>query len=67
MRIEQELAVKCHYFCLPNGNYNELAIRLLKKTGYRAAFSTDVGLCEENDNLMTLKRFNFIEGTDAIN
>ncbi|ABM02313.1 polysaccharide deacetylase [Psychromonas ingrahamii 37] len=59
MRIEQELAGKCHYFCYPNGNYNDLAISLLKKTGYRAAFSTDVGLCEVKDSLMTLKRFNF--------
>ena len=57
--IENELAVKCHYFCYPNGNYNGLAIKLAKETGYRAAFSTDVGLCESKDDLMTLKRFNF--------
>jgi peptidoglycan/xylan/chitin deacetylase (PgdA/CDA1 family) len=59
MRIEQELAQKCHYFCYPNGNYNDLTSSLLNKAGYRAAFSTDVGLCEVKDDLMTLKRFNF--------
>ncbi|WP_415230094.1 polysaccharide deacetylase family protein [Psychromonas sp.] len=58
-RIEKKLPIKCHCFCYPNGNYNDLAISLLKKTGYSAAFSTDVGLCEVNDSLMTLKRFNF--------
>ena len=57
--IENELAVKCHYFCYPNGNYNGLAIKLVKEAGYRAAFSTDIGLCESMDDLMTLKRFNF--------
>lgn len=59
MRIEQELDQKCHYFCYPNGNYDDLTISLLKTSGYRAAFSTDVGLCEVKGNLMKLKRFNF--------
>ena len=57
--IEKELAVNCDYFCYPNGNYNKLGIQLLKEVGYRAAFSTDVGLCQSKDDLMTLKRFNF--------
>lgn len=59
IRIEKELAINCHYFCYPNGNYNQLAISLLHKSGYRAAFTTDLGLCEVKDDLMTLKRFNF--------
>ena len=59
LRIEQELAIKCHYFCYPNGNYNDLSIKKLKEAGYRAAFTTDVGMCGANDDLMTLKRFNF--------
>ena len=58
-RIEQELCAKCHFFCYPNGSYNKLAIKLLKDNGYKAAFSTDVGLCSEKDNSMTLKRYNF--------
>lgn len=58
-RIEQELSLQCDYFCYPNGNYNKFAINLLKKSGYRAAFSTDVGLCKLNDDLMRLKRFSF--------
>ncbi|MEJ6077204.1 polysaccharide deacetylase family protein [Vibrio sp. 1-Bac 57] len=57
--IETELSVKCHYFCYPNGNYNVTATSLVKKSGYKAAFSTDVGLCKSKDDLMTLKRFNF--------
>jgi peptidoglycan/xylan/chitin deacetylase (PgdA/CDA1 family) len=59
LRIESELAVKCHYFCYPNGNYNKQSICLVKSSGYKAAFSTDVGLCQSKDDLMTLKRFNF--------
>lgn len=58
-RIEEELSVECNYFCYPNGNYNKLAIKLLKDSGYKAAFSTDAGLCSIKDNVMTLKRFNF--------
>jgi len=59
MRIEEELATKCHYFCYPNGEYNQLAISLIKKSGYRAAFATGESLCKVKDDLMTLKRFNF--------
>jgi len=57
--IEANLSTKCHYFCYPNGDYNQLSINLLKQTHYRAAFTTDVGLCKSKDELMTLKRFNF--------
>jgi peptidoglycan/xylan/chitin deacetylase (PgdA/CDA1 family) len=59
LRIEQELKIKCNYFCYPNGNYNDLSIKKLKEVGYRAAFTTDVGMCGVNDEEMTLKRFNF--------
>lgn len=59
IRIERELAVKCHYFCYPNGNYDDQSICLIKKNGYKVAFSTDIGLCQSEDDLMTLKRFNF--------
>lgn len=58
-RIEAELPSKCDYFCYPNGNYNNFTANLLKKSGYHAAFSTDVGLCNRTSNLMALKRFNF--------
>jgi peptidoglycan/xylan/chitin deacetylase (PgdA/CDA1 family) len=57
IRIEEELSIKCHYFCYPNGSYNKLAVSLVKDSCYHAAFSTDAGLCKINDNLMTLKRF----------
>lgn len=57
--IEDKLTVQCDYFCYPNGNYNKNAKRLVQDTGYLAAFSTDVGLCKIQDDLMTLKRFNF--------
>jgi len=59
IRIENELGIKCDYFCYPNGNYNALAINLVKKSGYIAAFSTDAGLCNKYDDLMTLKRLHF--------
>lgn len=59
VRIENELGIKCDYFCYPNGNYNTLAKNLVKKSGYIAAFSTDAGLCNEHDDLMTLKRLHF--------
>ena len=57
--IEEKLSTKCDFFCYPNGDYNDLSIELLKKTGYRAAYTTDVGLCKPKDDLMLLKRFNF--------
>ena len=57
--IEKELDIQCDYFCYPNGNYNTLAINLVKKSGYIAAFSTDAGLCNKYDDLMVLKRFHF--------
>jgi peptidoglycan/xylan/chitin deacetylase (PgdA/CDA1 family) len=57
--VEQKVNVDCQYFCYPNGNYNKLSVKLVKESGYRAAFSTDVGLCQSKDDLMTLKRFNF--------
>lgn len=61
MRIEEELATQCQYFCYPNGNYSELAVSLTKESGYRAAFATKGKLCKVNDDLMTLKRFSFPE------
>ena len=57
--IEGNLSTKCQYFCYPNGDYNQMSIELLKQAHYRAAFTTDVGLCKSKDDLMTLKRFNF--------
>lgn len=57
--IEDKLSIACNYFCYPNGNYNKKSISLVNGSGYRAAFSTDVGLCQSKDDLMTLKRFNF--------
>jgi len=58
-RIELELSIKCNYFCYPNGNYNDFAVQKVRDSGYRAAFSTDLGMCKVNDDTMTLKRFNF--------
>lgn len=58
-RIEQELRVNCDYFCYPNGEHNELALSLVNQLGYRAAFSTMVGVCAMGDDMLTLKRFNF--------
>jgi len=61
-RIEEMSGSRCFYFCYPNGNYNNLAVSQLKQTGYRAAFSTDLGICRAGDDLMTLKRLNFPSG-----
>ena len=58
-RIEQELGISCNYFCYPNGDYSREAMDLIKKSRYRAAFSTGGGVCEVNDDLIKLKRFYF--------
>jgi len=58
-RIEKELLIKSNYFCYPNGNYNNTAIKEVIDSDYQAAFSTNLGLCEIGDDIMTLKRFNF--------
>lgn len=65
-RIESELDIKCNYFCYPNGNYNTLAVNLVKKSDYIAAFSTDAGLCNKYDDLMVLKRLHFPVNKTAI-
>ena len=57
--IELELKIKCQYFCYPNGDYDAQSILLVKESGFQAAFSTDVGLCNPKGDLMKLKRFNF--------
>ena len=57
--IEEELSYKCHYFCYPNVDYNQLAARLVKESGYLAGFSTGGGRCKVKDDLMTLKRLDF--------
>ena len=61
-RIEKELEIKCNIFCYPNGDYNQSVVNLLKEAGYQAAFTTDVGLCHHNDEMMTLKRYSFPVG-----
>lgn len=58
-KIEEKLSIKCNYFCYPNGDYDKKSMLLVKNNGYKAAFTTDVGLCESKHNLMNLKRFNF--------
>lgn len=61
-RIEKELEIACNIFCYPNGDYNQLVVNFLKEAGYKAAFTTDVGLCRRNDEMMTLKRYSFPVG-----
>lgn len=57
--IERKLGIDCQTFCYPNGNFNDVATRLVKEEGYRAAFTTMYGLCSKGDNRVELTRVNF--------
>ena len=43
-------------FCYPNGNYNDMVIRLVKEAGYHVAVTTENGWNNQNASLFNLQR-----------
>jgi peptidoglycan/xylan/chitin deacetylase (PgdA/CDA1 family) len=60
-RLEQLLNTTIHYFAYPNGKLGEdyllEHVKLMKNTGYLAAFSTHWGVANANSDLGQLPRF----------
>jgi peptidoglycan/xylan/chitin deacetylase (PgdA/CDA1 family) len=54
--LERHLGVPIEYFAYPGGAYNQKVIAMLKKAGYKAAFTVHFGLAEKGENPYTLDR-----------
>lgn len=55
--IEAKTDKPCTFFCFPNGDWCMKAVRILKKTGYESAVTSDSGSNKVGDNPYLLKRF----------
>lgn len=54
--IKDNLGKEVDSFSYPNGNYNAQIIDALRKQGYKIAVTTQLGVVNESDNPLTLKR-----------
>jgi peptidoglycan/xylan/chitin deacetylase (PgdA/CDA1 family) len=54
--IEDKIGVRVNFFCYPTGGFTERAKEVLKKAGYKAAFTTNRGFADFNKDLYELKR-----------
>jgi peptidoglycan/xylan/chitin deacetylase (PgdA/CDA1 family) len=54
--IEQKLGVPVDYFCYPIGGFNEKVKEIVKKAGYKGAFTTNRGFGRFNKDVYGLKR-----------
>jgi len=59
--IEEQTGKPCLYFCYPNGNWDEAIVAMVKKTGFVAAVTTDLGANTVRANPLTLHRNSFPE------
>ncbi|MFZ3122476.1 MAG: polysaccharide deacetylase family protein [Thermodesulfovibrionales bacterium] len=54
--IEKQLGSPCPYFCWPYGKYNDLAVNVAKKIGYKAIFTTKHGVVETGSDPFAINR-----------
>ncbi|MBA3071222.1 MAG: polysaccharide deacetylase family protein [Nitrospirae bacterium] len=54
--IEKKLGSPCPYLCWPYGKYNDLAVNVAKKTGYKAIFTTNHGVVETGSDPFAINR-----------
>ncbi|GBD96428.1 poly-beta-1,6-N-acetyl-D-glucosamine N-deacetylase precursor [bacterium BMS3Abin06] len=54
--LEQKTGRSCPYLCWPYGKYNNTALDIAKKTGYKAVFTTEHGVAGRGDDLMAIRR-----------
>jgi peptidoglycan/xylan/chitin deacetylase (PgdA/CDA1 family) len=64
-KLIKEKLGECQYFTYPNGRYNEFSINILKKVGFKLAFTTQPDYCEKRNNFK-LGRF-YVAGDESIN
>ncbi|MGD9160754.1 MAG: polysaccharide deacetylase family protein [Desulfobacteraceae bacterium] len=60
-KIEKELNMQVMAFAYPNGNYNNMIMEKVKKTGYHYAVSVDEGLNSVNTDPFCMKRLHIDE------
>lgn len=54
--IEKQLGSPCPYFCWPYGKYNDFAVNVAKKTGYKAIFTINHGVVETGSDPFAINR-----------
>ncbi|MFH0876266.1 MAG: glycosyltransferase [archaeon] len=66
--LEKKLGKEIYSFCYPNGDYNNLVVKQVKKAGYKIAFSTKFGHARKSSNIFTLKRIgiNRLDDTNVL-
>jgi peptidoglycan/xylan/chitin deacetylase (PgdA/CDA1 family) len=62
--IEYHIHKKVEFYCYPCGSYNTNCLKLLKKLGYKAAFSVHPGLANWNSDLRRLPRVEINQHTN---
>lgn len=55
-KLDNLLSQDTKYFCYPNGSYNESTLQILRKNGFKMAFTINPGWVKPQDNLLLLKR-----------
>ncbi len=55
--LEQRVGAECRHFCYPNGDYDAGVAEQVREAGYTSAVTTDNGLNNIGDDLMTLRRY----------
>jgi peptidoglycan/xylan/chitin deacetylase (PgdA/CDA1 family) len=55
-RVEAELEREADLFCYPNGDYDARVRGAVERAGYRCAVTTDYGMNEKGQNLLSLRR-----------
>lgn len=63
--IEQELGVRPYYFAYPTGTYSQSIERLVKKAGYKAAFTIRYGQVGIESDLYALERIPIFHGNQS--
>ena len=53
---EAAINTEVNFFCYPHGVYNEQIVDLVKRSGYKAAITTNPGLVRKRDDIYRLKR-----------
>jgi peptidoglycan/xylan/chitin deacetylase (PgdA/CDA1 family) len=54
--IEKRLGSPCPYFCWPYGKYNDLAVNVAKKVGYKAIFTINHGVTDAGSDPFAINR-----------
>jgi len=54
--IEEKLRRKCDFLCWPMGRYNDLTVKTAKEIGYKALFTTDLGIADKTADPFAVKR-----------